>query len=762
MANIIGEQIHEYVAQQINHRQHAHGSGVPGNDRLAEYITYLNSKTAWVKLASGIMITPERIKKEGLNTTLDWATLAKRNILSGGTSRLENGELIQRGTHPTKDNLYDHYDGVYNVNPTTNHDNPEFGLVPMPGIESADIKCMNRGSIKKATVKIKCYSPEQFQTLNLLYLRAGYTMLLEWGNSLYLNNDKDNPKLESMGHTLIEASDGFFSEDKLDNTYSRLLKRIQGYRADKLGNYDALLAKVVNFSWDFLSDDSYDITLELISLGDVIESLKTNITPSNKISSFIKSAYILFNENAGNDTKDINPTPTDNVLSAYLFLQKLYLDQQSGGDNDQRQAVRQISVESNNTKIEIGGQFIKQPNDGILIKDEYETSNFDTPLEARNYVQENYGKYHPLEISTNTIFSNKPGVEFSIWTSAIPGGGYYAQISINLTQKFYEDNNIQPKDILYLNYLNGENDNNINDLGFYMRFGHLLDFIKQNIIPTNEQTNEKQIDIDTGQWNNFMHTFPYQVSLDPRVCIVNSSEKVSSKLYFPELISWKKDGNDYGWLMNIYLNHSMLQNAISSNTDENGNLSLFEFLSSICTELNKALGGINNLEPVIDEEKNIIRIIDHNYQPNKKNKTYGLELYGYNPKFKSSNFVRTFSLKTEITPEFATMATIGSTAGGYVKGTENTMFSKWNKGIIDRYKEKFVAGDETSRDEANKTPEAVEEYITEFFKKSGSSPFGWTVTDIGDWDYGDNTQDINGEIIDNNISVVTEFYKYCK
>ena len=61
---------------------------------------------------------------------------------------------------------------------------------------------------------------------------------------------------------------------------------------------------------------------------------------------------------------------------------------------------------------------------------------------------------------------------------------------------------------------------------------------------------------------------------------------------------------------------------------------------------------------------------------------YGLELYGYNPdkKYLSSNFVRNFNLKTEITPEFATMATIGSTAGGYVKGVENTMFSKWNRG----------------------------------------------------------------------------------
>ena len=54
MPNIIGEQIHDYVAKQINKRQKAHGSGQDGTVRTPEQISYLNSKTAWVKLASGV------------------------------------------------------------------------------------------------------------------------------------------------------------------------------------------------------------------------------------------------------------------------------------------------------------------------------------------------------------------------------------------------------------------------------------------------------------------------------------------------------------------------------------------------------------------------------------------------------------------------------------------------------------------------------------------------------------------------------------
>ena len=106
--------------------------------------------------------------------------------------------------------------------------------------------------------------------------------------------------------------------------------------------------------------------------------------------------------------------------------------------------------------------------------------------------------------------------------------------------------------------------------------------------------------------------------------------------------------------------------------------------------MNRALCGLNNLEPVIDETDNILYIIDSSYHV-KKSKTYELELYGYNNKFDSSNFVRNFNLKTEITPEFATMASIGATAAGYVKGTENTMFSRWNKGLIDRFQDEWHA-----------------------------------------------------------------------
>jgi hypothetical protein len=53
------------------------------------------------------------------------------------------------------------------------------------------------------------------------------------------------------------------------------------------GNYDGMLAVVSNFSWTFNPDGTYDIDLTLISMGDVVESLKSNVSIDSKLKGFI-------------------------------------------------------------------------------------------------------------------------------------------------------------------------------------------------------------------------------------------------------------------------------------------------------------------------------------------------------------------------------------------------------------------------------------------------------------------------------------------
>ena len=737
MPNIIGEPIHDYVAKQINHRQRIHGSGQDGTERTAEQISYLNSKTAWVKLASGVSLNDSRVTEEKLRggtAKIPGSTLATRYVLFNGTSHIEKGYLTQRGTHPTKDNVTDYYDGTYNVNAFT--EDSEFGLVPMPGIESAEIKCMNRGSIKRATVKIKCYSPEQFHVLDLLYMRIGYTMLLEWGNSLYWSNSQDN--LQEMGFTLVEDPDGFFSDSV--KTYYDMLPRIKKYRASKSGNYDALIARVVNFSWQFAQDGSYDITLELISMGDVIESLKTNISPGPDILKFVDNAYANTTESTPPSTSQISP-PSSNVISSYLYYQSIL------NQNLTNYSTEKIYIELQGTPTQMG-HFIKPVAGEIFTPQGLEMwGPYTNKQEAINFIQTRYAGASEKSTSLN-LPSN------SFWVDAV-----YDEDGLNSSkytiyyQPTLSNTSASPtqeiKDVAFINYKNATPDDYL--FGYYMRFGHLLDFLREHVIPNIHDGGKpvhKMLDIDSDVFSSPMYHFPFQVSLDPQVCIINNiDEPVGTKKYFYQLRRWiNPDKQGSAYIMNIYIHHQTIDRCLKDNLDDKGNLSLFNFLDSICKELNTALGGINRLEPIIDEEDNIIRIIDQNHHEPKPNK-YELELYGYNHDFKSSNFVRNFNLKTEITPDFANMASISSTAGGYVKGVENTMFSKWNKGLKDRLQPDLSAPLSTnfssSRDEVKET------YLKKFWWAHNSA-FGLK---------NQSEIELDPQIIENNVSIVSEFYK---
>jgi hypothetical protein len=718
MPNIIGEEFSSYVCTQINTRQTAHGAGAGGGTRTASELIYLNSKSAWVKFASGIFVEGFRIaaggKDEAIEDGYAGIELAKSFVLFNTISELEGGVLKQRGTYSGDNNIFDSKKGTYNVNASrTGYATGDFGLTPPPGIVDMSVKCLNRGSVKKATVNIKCYTPEQFEIINMLYLRIGYTMFLEWGWSPYLDNSNN---LVSSYTTLIEKS--FFTTSK---SHRDFLDEIIKERNQHSGNYDGLLCKVTNFSWVFNNDGSYSIEITLLSLGDIIETLKTNITPSKPVFDVVNTSFKLYNS-TGVISDKFAPTATNNTINAYLFLTELGIDKRLNPNGFDLDTLRLYSTSN--------------------IQNGKGNPNYQIPLPG---------------------FFNPP----------YPPGTFSWEESPFRT--VYDD--------IYIGYNDGENDlDEINPSAFYMRLGFLLNFIDENIIPKIDKggTLTKYFDLqyDGG---NYMYYIPYQFSADPRVCIINTLELIGSFnaspdansnmfLGLPEWAIFLDDLGMVGEIMNIYVSHNQIRSCIEENLDDQGDLNLYDFLSSLCTNINKALGGVNNLEPIYDDDEGILKIIDSSLNPYKTDDCYKLLLYGYNGS--TSNFVHSFNLKTEITNEFATMASVGSTAGGYVKGTENTMFSKWNKGLKDRYKEKLVPGDKLTRDAPPDKPEPRELYYKKIWNLPANdySLWGCTILDVESWEPSwdfegsswDATLGLSDEIIDQNISIVTEFYKWCQ
>ena len=720
MPNIIGDPIPSYVKNQIKQRQSTKGSGI-STDRTPQQISALNSPTSWVKLASGVNVDGNRLQKNQLPSSYSGASLAQNHVLFGGFSKLSGNQLVQRNSF------------LETYGPGDN----QFGLTPMAGIESISVKHLNNGSIRSAEVKIKAYNKTQFSILDILYMRLGYTMLLEWGNSNYINNSGG---YESMGPTLIET--GFFSTFS-SKSPTEILVDISKKRQQTVGNYDAIYGRISNFNWSFSEDGSYDITLELISIGDIIESLRIDVTPDKKMIDFITEYQAKVTPPPTEEvTPPITPpevtppvtppeleenqkseqekeaSPIKNRLLAHLFIQKLFHKQATTPPSTETTPPTPPTTPEQSDSS-VNNHTIKY----ILDKDPIGIGDFVKPTGS-------------LSIGTGNVS----------FTEITPFNFQFNEVTLDIT---LDNTNQSNFDVVYFEYSNGEEPTSAipNDNGYYIRLGYLLKYIQNYIVPRVDKGTSKNpplINIDYGDWSNLMYYFPNQISLDPRVCVVRSQlEKIT---LFNTMYDWVSK-NGYAYPMHIYVSFSQIQQLMSDNTDEEGKVNLFSFLSSMCNSLNVALGGVNNLQPIVDEDSNTIKIIDSSYTRTQV-KDYSLLIYGYNKN--ESTITRNFDLKTGITSDYAYLITVGSTEKGYTNGSENTMFSKWNNGIIDRYKAELVSKQDSTTDN-----NPAKNYIDNFYAK-GKLALGYKYS-------GDATApELDNNAIDKNISIASEFYKYAQ
>ena len=273
--NVVGEGINKTISEQIKVRQEKYGSGLV-NNRSTEEIEFLNSKTAFVKLISSVDIVdgfnPKSPELKAIFSTIGSNNLAKEFVLFNGTSTVSDdpnnttSAITQRSGIARTDSIINNK--AYGLGGL------EFGLRPMPGIISMETKTENRGSLRTSVVRVKAWNRVQFEILDILYLRLGYSVLLEFGNTIYFQNNgtliKNRPVSLQAGFL-----SGKYDVDTLQQAISEL-------RLKSDGNYDAVFGKVTNFSWTFEPDGSYDITITIKSIGDVIESLKLNVLIEDK------------------------------------------------------------------------------------------------------------------------------------------------------------------------------------------------------------------------------------------------------------------------------------------------------------------------------------------------------------------------------------------------------------------------------------------------------------------------------------------------
>ena len=100
-----------------------------------------------------------------------------------------------------------------------------------------------------------------------------------WDKYIDSIDENNNPIIKNTESTIIENQ--WFKDTSF--TQQSMLDLIEGNVTKYKGNYQGFFGKVNNFSWTLNSDNTYDITINLITIGSVIESLQV-IVPTSPIS----------------------------------------------------------------------------------------------------------------------------------------------------------------------------------------------------------------------------------------------------------------------------------------------------------------------------------------------------------------------------------------------------------------------------------------------------------------------------------------------
>lgn len=677
MSNIVGEKFQKFVKDQIQTRQNLLGKGLNSNNLSNQDQNLINNRNAWLKLASSVEVGgdndskndaeniinaskadlqttegteavytsqgEQRLRDIGLNSTggFTGVQLAKKAILFNTLSELKEDKYNFRSGVNTFKSIWN--DSSYGLGGN------EFGMVPAPGLVSAKIDTKNRGSLRGAEIEIVAYNKFQFELIELLYLRLGFTMMLEWGWDKYKANDNTFKK---VGNTLIEKE--WFKDSSL--TQLGMMKLIEEERSRYDGNYDGFFGKVSNFSWDFAPNGTYNINLKLISVGDVIESLKVNtvaqqLTISN-IKQEIKGAY-----------------GEDNITKEKWYTGKAEEQQTGGSFNINLEDL----VDGNNSSI------ISQAGSSIFGQRLY------TDL-----------------------------LNVSLWEQKTPTEYYNLAYSYGRVQVYQDSDN----KFAYANNTKYQ---------YYMTVGKFLEYVEAIIIPGLKMrggAKDNILKVDVNEDASICAAYPLQCSLDPKVCLINpdtdydnlfvdgfrsGTNSVRRPLYLTEqlkpFIQKEEVGSDkstvmYGKLLNIYLNYELIASHLKKSSDKKGNLNLFKFLEGIFDDVNIALGGQNNLTVTLRDDV-YITIIEQNVIPGihllskykdlltTKQTPVDFNLYGFNSS--AGSFVTDFGFETKITPDLASMISIGAAAGNSnIKNYDATAFSRWNNGLKDRYSQEYI------------------------------------------------------------------------
>lgn len=250
----------------------------------------------------------------------------------------------------------------------------------------------------------------------------------------------------------------------------------------------------------------------------------------------------------------------------------------------------------------------------------------------------------------------------------------------------------------------------------YLSFKALLKWIGANI---NLYSNEEEVIKIDWESNKPMFMYSTSVSCNLQTCYIQNAyldttpgtikaatgigtfrpidlfDNDTDSKYAELLFAARKDANvvtdpslypTVGNINNIYINIALLSQQTRASKESKGDtkISIREYLQNVCNEVNKALGSINDLQVVSDVDTGVETLTIVDYQ---QKRVRGLVKDTNITTIKAQglgSMLTNIQAQSSITPEIATMISVGAQAQGNAVGVEATSFSRLSAGLKDR------------------------------------------------------------------------------
>tara|TARA_B100001093_G_scaffold104826_2_gene97098 strand:- start:9696 stop:12857 length:3162 start_codon:yes stop_codon:yes gene_type:complete len=711
---IVLDAIHPSIKAALDVEQ----NGFSREDR--ESYNHITTRTPWMR--SVPFVIPEDPDDETVPNWQDWVLYSMQGI------RDEIGG-INFGRYGTTSN--NPGDELYRSN---------LRNTPVPAITRITVSNKgDLGTIRRATLGIKCYHEADLANLEMMYMVPGTSILLEWG--WFSNVKRKSPiplyKLQSGAGSLIDA------ENPRNAIQEEILKRIfdsedimREYDVDttdnRAGLYDGLIGSVTKFNWTNAADGTFDLSIDImapnnLSLGvptstyqlgaNIVNPETGKSSPVNDVEGiyykiFTKAAEItkaqskdLITEELIDTLEEIKATAEANQAAQDELAASPYADLAFESDTFQPYVDYQENMNLKNAAlvVDINNQAADELKEAIDVAQQEEIAI------ANSIIYNVNTKDYLTWTQTNFVMSNNGNSP--ILTVDTPGIGILVERELERS------------------FLNSD----INELGIavygetYVSWRFIEDYIINELFMPRISSNELEVyfssmtpipkaptadDDDPVEWESVkIINSKWLRSIDPRVCILpgqeltissdqNNVEPLPASNALKDVENLFSVDNEMfeGYIRNLLININVVRGA----AEEAKTVS--DFALDILTQVSEACGKPWSFKVVTNTELGIVSVIDENHGGNLLNYTTVKESNPTPYNFSGigdTNIARDLKIQTKLPNEIQALAYYAMSGASSNTSADINMFKLYGARVRDRLKTGLVKQNVEEQEEQN-------------------------------------------------------------